>query len=88
MCQAIPFFFSQTPVLWPFQMDSSIAAPIQMPICMFSRKMILILLEPLQQLKSIFVNKRSTLEIYRNRNQRLVSLINKKRQKTNQQHLR
>ena len=62
MWQAIPFFFPQTPVLWPFQMASSIAAPMQVPIYMFSReKMIKILLEPLQQLNSIFVNKRSTL---------------------------
>ena len=62
MCQAIPFFFPQTPVLWPFQVASSMAARLQMPMCMFCRKMIIILFELLQQLSSIFVNhERSTL---------------------------
>ena len=61
MCQAIPFSFPQTPVPWPFQVASSMAARLQMPMCMFCRKMIIILFELLQQLSSIFVNKRSTL---------------------------
>ena len=35
-----------TPVLWP--MASAIVAPLQMPMCMFCRKVIIILLEYLQ----------------------------------------
>ena len=51
MCHAMPFFF-QTPVLWPFQMASSMAAPLQMPMRMICRKMIIILLEYLLYLNS------------------------------------
>ena len=31
MCHAMPFYF-QTPVLWPFQMAFSMAAPLQIPV--------------------------------------------------------
>ena len=48
MISVVPFFFFQTTVPWPFQKAYSMAAPLQMPMYMFCRKIIIILLEYLQ----------------------------------------